>query len=374
MKIGIMTYWWSKDNYGQVLQCFALQKYLRNLGHDAFLIRYSPGNDYCADPGRVLVAVRQKSLTAHLLDRLRRLLSRPGRNDESREFSRFHADNIQSSERVYHHYRELLNDPPIADIYICGSDQIWNYPDRFRRHTNLVNAYFLNFGDPGIPRIACAASFGRAHLPAELIDFIRPLLRKFSCISVREKSGLEICSAAGRADARWTVDPVVLLDTKEYTELSSRVMEGPKYILVYLLGSTCSLPRKQIVALAQKEDLEIRYVGSQAPRKYFPALYPTIPEWLSLVMNAEFVITNSLHGTLFSIMYKRNFTYIPLTGLYEQTNERVFSLLERLDSMDRIFTGNIYDNYYSLLEREGVDGCLSDVRSLAREILRRSIG
>ena len=87
-----MTYWWSKDNYGQLLQCFALQTHLRNLGHDAFLIRYFPGNDYCADPGRVLVAVRQKSLTAHLLDRMRRLASSLGRNDESREFSRFHAD------------------------------------------------------------------------------------------------------------------------------------------------------------------------------------------------------------------------------------------------------------------------------------------
>lgn len=129
MRIGIITYWSSSDNYGQQLQCFALQKYLKGLGHDAYLIKYMPTSKV---PLWRRIA---RFLKYHLLtpsgqkekDKALAMVSQKNElNNVKRDFIGFRAKYIVSTDIVYHSIKELRENPPTADVYICGSDQVWN--------------------------------------------------------------------------------------------------------------------------------------------------------------------------------------------------------------------------------------------------------
>ena len=157
MRIGIVTYWSSSDNYGQQLQCFALQKYLIGLGHDAYLIKYMPTSHIPlwrriarSVKYRLLVSSEQKEK-----DRNTKLISERNKLLNCRRgFKEFRDKYIKSTEIVYRNIKELRNNPPDADIYICGSDQVWNNslkdPD--------TAGWFLDFGKPTAKRVSYAAS------------------------------------------------------------------------------------------------------------------------------------------------------------------------------------------------------------------------
>jgi hypothetical protein len=161
MKIGIMTFWWSDDNYGQILQCYALQKYLRDAGHDAYLIRYDPRGDYEKKLwDKVIRALNPIELFFYLQRRIRN--KKIIKKNKLRKFNEFRDKYIRQSERIYYHYNDLVPDPPEADVYIAGSDQIWNiFSLPIQQVKKRLRAYFLDFGKPDIKRIAYAASFGK---------------------------------------------------------------------------------------------------------------------------------------------------------------------------------------------------------------------
>jgi hypothetical protein len=126
MKIGIMTFWRSEDNYGQLLQCYALQKYLRDAGHDAYLIRYDSKNDY------IKLSVWKKAIKGlnpvksfgYISSKIRAPLIK--KLNAERKFLDFRNIYIKQSKSIYHSYKELVENPPEADMYITGSDQVWN--------------------------------------------------------------------------------------------------------------------------------------------------------------------------------------------------------------------------------------------------------
>jgi polysaccharide pyruvyl transferase WcaK-like protein len=230
-----MTFWWSNDNYGQILQCYALQKYLRNMGHDAYLIKYNPANDFVKTPLwiKFVKAINLARLVKYLSYMLKKKLiyTKIENANKQRDFDGFRRKYIKQYEKEYFSYDELVSDPPEADIYIAGSDQIWN-PNllSYKNTKNQTKAYFLDFVVPGKKRIAHAASFGKETLPDEFIQEITPLLHKFDYISVREKSGLDLCQQCGIDTAEWVPDPVVLLNVNDYRALySGEPMPKPEH-------------------------------------------------------------------------------------------------------------------------------------------------
>ncbi|MCD1653162.1 polysaccharide pyruvyl transferase family protein [Treponema zuelzerae] len=332
MKIGVMTFWWSEDNYGQLLQCFALQKYLIESGHDAFLIRYDPRNDYKKDKFRVFKILNPKlvffKITSFLFSKKK----------TNRQFNTFRSDFIKSTNVLYHHYKELVEHPPIADMYITGSDQVWNFPDSYVRYENLINAYFLNFGASDIKRISFAASFSRQKIGKSLQAYIKPLLSKFDYVTVREIEGLSLCRSLGCNNAKLILDPTFLINSNQYP-ITEKKDSNLKYIFVYLLGSKCYYPKTQIEQFASENHLGIKYVYSQGNMN--KGIEASIHEWISLICNSEYVITNSFHGTVFAILFNKKFVSLPLSSFFKEANTRLNTLLSFFQLEDSKYQDDI---------------------------------
>jgi polysaccharide pyruvyl transferase WcaK-like protein len=334
MKIGIMTFWWSEDNYGQILQCYALQKYLRNAGHDAYLIRYDPRNDYIKNPlwRRIIKAFNPVKLYKFILSKKRKKDDLREKLNNPRGFGDFRNKHIKQSEKIYYSYKELAENPPEADIYITGSDQVWNTFDiPINKAINKIKAYLLDFGNPSIKRIAYAASFGKETLDDDAIQVFAPLLKKFDYISVREKTGLDICKQCGIDNVEWVSDPTMLLDADVYRFIYKNEpvrKHDNSYCFLYFLGNESDFSLRSIYDWAKRRNLEVIYVTGNSKHDKFDKMYMTIPEWIYLLEHSEYVITNSYHCSLFALLFGNKYCVIPLKGSDKGMNSRFNSLFE----------------------------------------------
>ena len=317
MKIGIMTFWWSENNYGQLLQCFALQKYLRDMGHDVYLIQYDQRYDFIKLPlwKKALKGFNPAGLYKYLLYKKLKNKSNQEQWDNPRYFEDFRNKYIKQSENIYYSYKELVKNPPAADMYIAGSDQIWNtFGLPINRAKNVLMAYMLNFGDPFIKRISYAASFGREKIDNDFEKEFSPLLKNFNYVSVREKSGLDICEQCGIDNAEWVPDPTMLLDVNIYQELykdEQIIKQDKPYCFLYLVGNEFNQSIKVIYKWAEKKDIVVVYVtGNNRHDKYIKT-YAKIHEWIYLLEHAEYIITNSYHCSVFALLFKKKFCIIP---------------------------------------------------------------
>ena len=340
MRIGIVTYWSSSDNYGQQLQCFALQKYLIGLGHDAYLIKYMPTSHIPlwrriarSIKYRLLVSSEQKEK-----DRNTKLISEKNKLLNCRRgFKEFRDKYIKSTEIVYRNIKELRNNPPEADIYICGSDQVWNNslsdPD--------TAGWFLDFGKPTVKRVSYAASIGRDIDSCEINRFTK-YLKNFNAISVREQKAYALCHKLGFDKSIIAIDPTLLLNSSDYDlieiDTNGIKVAGKPYVFIYTLNIRTAeeIYWDDFHKIIAKDGLLIRSVSSSG---YLPAqdLLPdiqneqaTIPEWLSLIKHSEYVITTSFHGVVFCLLYHKPFYAVLLQNEYSKGNDRIVSLLESL--------------------------------------------
>lgn len=351
-----MTYWWSNDNYGQILQCYALQKYLQDAGHDAYLIRYDMRNDYVKSLTpvwkKILKAFNPIKLFRYTLNKKREaaIIQEKKKNDK-RNFDVFRNKHIKQSEQMYYSYDELKQNPPEADLYIAGSDQIWN-PDSLLSIERQAKAYFLDFGKPSVKRISYAASFCKEEIDNEFLNIIAPLLKKFDYISVREMSGLNVCKQCGISDAEWVPDPTMLLDTDIYRNLyNDELLKKPNrpYCFVYFLSNECDFSVKTLYDWAKKRNIEVLYVTANLQIDKYEKTYVSIPEWIYLLEHAEYVITNSYHGSVFSLLFKKKFGVIPLSKDCADMNSRFDTLFEQFQIDERYLHAD-----FSVLDR-GID-------------------
>lgn len=362
MTIGIMTFWWSQDNYGQLLQCYALQKYLRDAGYDVFLIRYRFDIDnkpftvmekitrFLKKSKKIIKIVNPKYVYKYLCKNEK---SKKTEQDKQpffvdRQFDYFRNKYILQSEKFYTSYFELKRNPPKADIYIVGSDQVWHFNNK---NKNFLHAYLLDFGDKNIIRMSYAASWSLKNLQDGLLKQIHPLLKKFSYVSVREKNGLDLCKQCGFDGAEYTCDPTFLLNAKIYRNIYAneiiKKQEG-KYILLYMLNNENNFNIQNVYTFAKKKKLKVIFVTANG--EIYSDLkkeYPTIPEWLYLIDNAEYVITNSFHCCVFCSIFNKKFGVIKLSGILEGLNTRIESLFDLLEIEDRYI-----DMDFSILEKE----------------------
>lgn len=339
MKIGIMTFWQAKENYGQILQLYALYSFLKELGHEPFLIRYDR------------ISGDRPSVIKDMVYKFRLMLSHPRAligifrsklNNQkflhTRQFQQFINKYIDSTDCVYKSLIDLQHEPPLADVYICGSDQIWNQDEH-----SYSPAFFLDFGSNDVIRIAYAASFGKERISNNMARKILPLLKRFNIITVREDEGVDICKRMG-LNAYRVPDPTMIVDIDIYHKLLS--FEGVSYesnnpyIMMYLLGHETDVPFKDIYAWASSRSMPIRYVASDQRFDKYNKEYPTIPRWIAMVKYSKYMITNSFHGTVFAILFNIPFVTLPLVGRMSAMNGRVFSLLKDYGLEDRILTSN----------------------------------
>jgi hypothetical protein len=310
-----------------------LQKYLRDAGHDAYLIRYDPRTDYVKTPlwKKAVKGLNPVKLYNYILYKRKKSIDKKEKTEYSRKFQEFRHAYLKQSEKIYYSYHELVQNSPEADMYIVGSDQVWNfYESPLGQIKSKLNAYFLNFGKQETKRIAYAASFGKEYLNNDFIQEISPLLKNFDHVSVREKTGAAICRQCGVENAEWVPDPTMLLDGEQYRSLydNTLINHDKPYCLLYILGNKYDFSIQNIYDWAEKKALNIVYITGNSQHDTYKKTYATIQEWLWLIDHAEYVITNSYHCSVFSLLFRKRFWVIALTDKDNGMNSRFESLWE----------------------------------------------
>lgn len=369
-KIGIITYWITRSNYGTILQNYALQTFLRSLGFETFLIRTDiPLGCSRKDYYKSLL---QKngffSLIGYFKSRLLckiawKILSE-NKNDEKRKFPDS-VDKYLNPTKIFRSLSELESDCPMADIYIAGSDQVWNtYGENYATISEQIKAYLLCFAPDSARKISCAASFGKNSLDLEFESLFKQELSEFDFISCREKSGVEICRKLGVENAVLQQDPTMLLSSDEYKKIASKKLAPKKpYILLYLLGNDTDFSIRRLKQFAKSKKLDVVYVPANEAQKinFYKKTYPTVEEWLGLYENASAVVTNSFHGTVFSLIFNKPFLSVHQKGKFETQNVRIDSLLEDFGLKNRIFSGD-FEKLFSSVDFEKVNKRLEEIR------------
>jgi hypothetical protein len=379
MKIAFLTLW-GCPNYGQNLQAYALQRFLRDAGHEACLIRY-PLAEY--HETNVLIYLKKfikHALPSFLLYIIYRLKNKkynirtttegysrglkkdgispyyaiyrdPSYSIYLRDINNFISSHFIQSDKFFASFLELQSQPPEADVYIVGSDQVWNFWGRPLKvaQYETANAYFLNFGKQEIKRIAYAASFGTRTIDKRSAEIIKPLIQKFSYISVREEVGLALCKTFDIDNAEWVPDPTLLLTSEHYRALYNKVktFEFDKpYCVVYMLrDNLCFL--KKIYAWAEKKKLRVRLIlNSGLIQHLYQETFATIPEWLGLLDNAEYIFTDSYHGTIFAIIFGKKFGIIPFENC--ENDLRLNDLCKRF----KLHPPFLYDDFDSVMQSD----------------------
>lgn len=378
MKIGIITFWQSYDNYGQLLQCWALQAQLRKLGHDPFLIRYNYCNYY--EHQSIWKLLAKILLIKPYIKQYKKIRESKDyiNKNKIREFDLFRKKYLSQSD-YYADYNQLISNPPEADAYITGSDQVW---------AQLINKkcslpFFLCFGKSEVRRIAYAPSFAMKSYPEELKGMLYNYLIKFDYVSVREQGGVNICNKVG-INAEHVLDPTLLLDNNDYKVfLSDRKIDVP-YVYIYSINiqnpdeirweevkKTCKERGLRIVATPASG----YFKGSELFDGDVMYDYATIPSWLSNISNASMLVTTSFHGVAFALILHCPFIYIPLKGKFSFGNDRVEELLINLGLDVRIMKENMsIDDFFDNDIRWGVvDEMLSSKRIKSLSFLQNSL-
>ena len=331
VKIGIVTIF-KANNYGAELQAFALQKKLELMGYDAELVDY---------PFYKHVSHRRSRLSAPefdigLMNRVkeqiypvwqrivgvrhrRALLAREARMDA------FHQQHTRLSARTYCTLDALYASPPSCDVFMVGSDQVWNP----RMYTSIA-PYFLDFAPSGKRRVAYAPSFGVSSLPASVKGYYAKHLNTFDALSVREPQGIAIIRELTGRHVERVLDPTLLLDAKMWSTVARPPESSEPYVLVYdLMSSPTALAVARRVAKRLKIPRVLRVCGTQHSRREegIEDIRDAGPaEFVGLFSHAAFVITNSFHGTAFAINYQIPF-YAIIPGRMKNAG-RIGSLLE----------------------------------------------
>ena len=267
--------------------------------------------------------------------------------------------------KIFRSLSELESDCPMADIYISGSDQVWNtYGENYNTVSEQIKAYLLSFVPDSAKKISCAASFGKSSLAMEFESLFKKELSRFDFISCREKSGVEICKRLGFENAVLQQDPTMILSSDEYKKIASKSLVPKKpYILLYLLGNDTDFSTRRLKQFAKLKNLEVVYVSANEAQKinFYKKTFPTVEEWLGLYENASAVVTNSFHGTVFSLIFNKPFLSVHQTGKFEDQNVRIDSLLEDFGLKNRIFSGD-FEKLFSSVDFEKVNKRLEEIR------------
>ena len=328
MSIGILTYH-SGFNYGACLQAYALQTVIKKLGYDNEVINF--------ETERFVASREMFSRHPRRLKEFIKLISRlpywESLHERERLFNNYTFDVLKSTPR-YKTETEVIEHAEDYDCIICGSDQIWNL-SKFHDAPAANPIFFLNFPKKQ-RRISYAASFAHFVKEAPLHeDEFMPWLKQFDAISVREKSGMEYLKSRG-LNCTLTLDPTVLLDKEDYESIcSKRLIEG-KYILMFGWNTN-----KDLIDVAKSVSKKLNlpvYNIVPPPRAMFcgiPRKLDVGPcEFLSLIKHAEFVVTNSFHGTAFATTFERPYVSV-VTG---KADTRMHSLLTQLGLSDHLVT------------------------------------
>lgn len=309
MKISLITIW-HIGNYGAEMQSYATIKTLQEMGHDVSMIDIRL-TDALPKSFKYKIAslFGRTSLLSHKYEKFWRLYF--------------------PTTRRYHSIQELRTSPPVSDVYLVGSDQVWNPA----LTTTLAKAFFLDFGDSSTRRVAYASSFGFAEFPDEFSfkETYLELLANMDAISCREESGVQLLQKLG-IDSINVLDPTLL--RRDYHELTGEISEMNSLVF-YPIGN--NLEPVELFAIRIAEQLNLTYSNLMHRSYKFGRLFCdglSVQDWIRSIASAKIIVTTSFHGVAFSLVYQRQFVVIISN---RNRASRITNLLNKLNLSDRYF-------------------------------------
>lgn len=352
-KCGIITYHFA-NNYGAVLQCFALRKAINSIGYDCNVLNFI--SEKQLDNNSLY---RKKQGIFGVTKNVLLLPFSAGRKKRAASFCNFRNTFLNCTERI--DSIALLKSFVMEqnyDILISGSDQVWN-PNVY----DFNEAFFLPFSSSA-KKVGYAVSLGNAE--EEQLAKYKKWISDFDAITVREQSGIQKINNLCNMDVTEVLDPVFLINTDVWEKMTKQVDSNP-YLLCYFvreedLGEKIRRARK----IAKEKKLELKIVNLRITKYNFTnnIIYSAGPEeFLNLFRNAEYVYTDSFHGTAFSIIYKKNFTTVESTT--ENAENRKRNLLSKLGLESRILAVKNSQRILPQIDYHSVDELMSEEQQLS---------
>jgi len=358
MRIKTVTFH-GAHNYGAVLQAYALQNTLISLGYENEII------DYRVEKNNIFIKSKinlNKSGIVTIILNIFILLRYHDHKTRFNKFERFISDYLLLT-KPYNSYEKLNLYPPEADVYLAGSDQVWNISNIIRE------VFFLKFGIKDAKRISYAASMGTCDLNMDKKIFFGKLIAGLDKISVREKEASDFIKDNYNIESEVHLDPVFLLRKDKWGEIANEYNINSKYILCYRL-SFSSLLNYSLKKLKQMTGYDVVVITPNIREKVHGDIYirnAGPKEFLGLIKNAQIVLTTSFHGTAFSIIFERRFYSFPVA-----MKSRITNILALLGLSDRQVS-NIEDVSLEGINYEKVNVALSKEVSKSLDYLKRII-
>ena len=374
VRIAVIT-WFHYRNYGTALQVYALCSYLMSEGHDVEIIRYYPRS-----MGRVLPDYSFRTTVKNVMGhRIAKIMSRNHEMQNSN--SRVVYDRIFCDGEKEKRFEEFLNSAlsfsqvctTLSDLeslndrydaFICGSDQIWA-PSIFDPH------YFLDFVADTNKTISYAPSIGLPKVEDKLVyKHMAELIERIKYLSIREEKGAQIIKAMTGRKAEVVTDPTLLVSPEQWANICDEVdTDSDSYMIVYMLG--CEETHwQEVYQIAEEKNLSVRVIPvfERDLERQGCITYPVGPlEFLSLFKNASYVCTDSFHGTIFSILFHRQFSVFGRFSDEDKINQnsRIYNILDATETRDRLIP---YGKPYT----ETTDTDFERVDSLCNRWIKRS--
>lgn len=322
MKISIITLH-RVFNYGSVLQTYATQETMKNLGFETEIIDYIP-KDWQT---KQLLFCKPKC-TGFIKSRIYMFLRSFSILLKEKTFWNFLKKNLNMS-KTYKSYEELLKNPPKADIYCTGSDQVWNSD-----FCHMDKSFYLQFGDKNTKRIAYAASIGNTELGKKEEEIVSEYLKDYSHISVREDAAVNILDKMGYPST-CVIDPTLQLEKENWLKLASKRLVKEKYLLLMLLYNEDNNATEIARKIADEKGLKLVKISWELKKPHMVDILMThrpVGDFISLVHHADFIVTNSFHALAFSVNLNKQFIAIKRN----EHNSRLESLLKLTNLEERL--------------------------------------
>lgn len=355
-KAGIVTFH-TALNYGAVLQTYALQKFANSIGIENEIINYDcPFIKKCYSP----FFISGKKVINSLI---RGIVFRGKIKKKRKNFDLFLKEYICLSKK-YNNINEMQQDSDKYKYFISGSDQVWSPIS-----ANFDEFYFLPFAN-NLQKYSYAASIGTTKLSIEEKNILKKRLDGFQFLSVREESAkkiLEELTNVNEIDVH--VDPTLLLTKNDWKEMTKKSLVKDKYLLIFNVEkpiNNVNFAKK----MARQKNLEVVYINDRTLFKDKEIKYVEAPspnDFISLFANADMIVTNSFHGTVFSIIFEKEF-FVEYENK-KARNIRSEALLKKLNINHREITSVEIATNYDKINWKKVNKVLEEERKKAREYL-----
>lgn len=318
MKRILLVTIFDNPNFGTYLQALATGITMQKYGYKVDVLRYER-------PGRIYK--RPIEYKFHFVNHLKNLKNELCRSKSYLQLKgcRKFIKKYLGITKLYYTYEEILQHPPKADIFLVGSDQVWN-----TIHNNgFDHTFYLDFVKNGGKKVSYASSIGMSYIPEEYKSDFQSSLSDFYSLSVREKSAVSLLSELGLCVEK-VLDPTFLLTKDEWSKFATSYSHIRPYVLVYSVESEkqdliISQTARKIADMLKGDVIEVNYIG---PSKQIPncdkhLYYATPDQFLSLMLGASYTVVSSFHGTAFSM----NFNIPFITVSPERFSSRLDDLL-----------------------------------------------